>query len=138
MSVQVCPRGWNSFNSRCYYISAEKKSWADSQLFCRERGTNLVIIDSSEKQVETEKSRAQTPNPPESNTHSNVICNLTSVQFFIFISVAHRTWCSGQPDNHRQRENCVETRLLEPEPHKRWNDLSCDSVLRWICEKKSQ
>uniref|UniRef100_A0A8C9V7L7 C-type lectin domain-containing protein n=1 Tax=Scleropages formosus TaxID=113540 RepID=A0A8C9V7L7_SCLFO len=105
---QVCPERWNSFKFSCYYISNEEKNWDDSRQYCTDRGADLVIIDSKEEQA---------------------FIDLFNGYFWIGLSDKERegTW-----------KWVDETRLMEPEPNKRWNDLSCDSVLRWICEKKSQ
>ncbi|KAG9329494.1 hypothetical protein JZ751_004445, partial [Albula glossodonta] len=46
-----CPQGWIKFNSRCYFVSKEKKTWSESRQYCRERGADLVIINNKEEQM---------------------------------------------------------------------------------------
>ncbi|KAF5894271.1 C-type lectin domain family 4 member E-like isoform X1, partial [Clarias magur] len=42
--------GWTYSSSSVYIISSEKKSWTESRQNCRERGADLVIINSKEEQ----------------------------------------------------------------------------------------
>ncbi|KAG9339861.1 hypothetical protein JZ751_022366, partial [Albula glossodonta] len=46
-----CPLGWIKFNSSCYYISNDRMTWNESRQYCRERGADLVIIDTEEEQI---------------------------------------------------------------------------------------
>uniref|UniRef100_A0A4W6DRH7 C-type lectin domain-containing protein n=1 Tax=Lates calcarifer TaxID=8187 RepID=A0A4W6DRH7_LATCA len=36
---------WRSFGSKYYYISSEQKTWEESREDCRQKGTDLVIIN---------------------------------------------------------------------------------------------
>ncbi len=37
--------------SGCFFVSTELKSWSDSRQYCRDRGADLIIINTEEKQV---------------------------------------------------------------------------------------
>ncbi|XP_024154114.1 C-type lectin domain family 17, member A-like [Oryzias melastigma] len=45
-----CPEGWMRFRNRCYYKSTEKKTWFDSRIFCQDKGSDLLVINSKEEQ----------------------------------------------------------------------------------------
>ncbi|KAF5889911.1 antigen like protein, partial [Clarias magur] len=47
---KVINEGWILYISSMYYISTEKKNWTESRNDCRERGADLVIINSREEQ----------------------------------------------------------------------------------------
>ncbi|KAI4901809.1 hypothetical protein NFI96_032141 [Prochilodus magdalenae] len=48
--VKALQEGWTFYTSSLYYISTERKSWSDSRRACRQRGADLVIINSKEEQ----------------------------------------------------------------------------------------
>ncbi|XP_029110193.1 CD209 antigen-like protein D, partial [Scleropages formosus] len=133
LEKQVCPERWNSFKFSCYYISNEEKNWDTSRQYCTDRGADLVIINSKEEQAFIDRFNGR---------------------FWIGLSDKVRegtwkwvdgtimpqyegNWRSGEPNNYERDEDCVETRIMDPEPNKRWNDLPCDNVLRWVCEKQA-
>ncbi|XP_026089446.1 CD209 antigen-like protein E [Carassius auratus] len=42
--------GWKCHQSSLYFFSSEKKNWTESRRYCRERGTDLIIINNREEQ----------------------------------------------------------------------------------------
>ncbi|XP_026156081.1 CD209 antigen-like protein A [Mastacembelus armatus] len=45
-----CPEGWTRFGCSCYFKSTEKKWWYESRTDCRNKGADLVSINSKEEQ----------------------------------------------------------------------------------------
>uniref|UniRef100_A0A8C9SA01 C-type lectin domain-containing protein n=1 Tax=Scleropages formosus TaxID=113540 RepID=A0A8C9SA01_SCLFO len=108
---RVCPQGRNMFNSSCYYISTEK-NWTDRQQFCKKKGARLVIVNSKEEQVREKNLTLNTLHP----------------------KVDKKNWRDGQPDDY-ENDDCVESGNTDRDSQKRWNDLSCENEVCWICDK---
>ncbi|XP_023815500.1 asialoglycoprotein receptor 1 isoform X2 [Oryzias latipes] len=45
-----CPEGWKRIGCNCYYKSTEEKDWHDSRDFCKDEGSDLVVVNSKEEQ----------------------------------------------------------------------------------------
>ncbi|KAL6455527.1 hypothetical protein MHYP_G00360670 [Metynnis hypsauchen] len=121
--------GWRYFRSSMYYISTEKKSWGESRWDCRERGADLVIINSREEQEFIVKSMGQgwiglTDSDTE-GTWRWVDSSALNVGF----------WKSGEPNSKAGDEDCVVTgdgsdRFFT------WADYPCNHQFVWVCEKR--
>uniref|UniRef100_A0A3B4DUN8 C-type lectin domain-containing protein n=1 Tax=Pygocentrus nattereri TaxID=42514 RepID=A0A3B4DUN8_PYGNA len=124
-------RGWLYFRSSFYYISAEKKNWDDSRQYCRERGADLVIINSREEQ----------------EFLANVVGSIKGIIAWIGLTDRHTEgrwkwvdgsalitgyWGDGEP-NDTGEEDCVEFYPV----NKKWNDRQCSATDQWICEKSA-
>ncbi|XP_053335437.1 CD209 antigen-like protein E [Clarias gariepinus] len=122
--------GWFYFNSRVYYISTEHKNWTESRQYCRERGADLVIINSKEEQE-----------------FINKLLNYRRA--WIGLSDRDREgewkwvddtplitgfWASGEPNSKAGDEDCVITGESS-DPMLNWGDYSCNEQYIWICEK---
>ncbi|XP_029599503.1 C-type lectin domain family 4 member E-like isoform X1 [Salmo trutta] len=127
---KVCPQGWKKLGSSCYYVSTESKSWEESRQDCRNRGADLVVINSQEKQ-----------------TLVNWLCGRKNyVWIGLTDSVTEGTWKwvddtplttkywnSGEPNGGRA-ENCVYFYSWSSDKGEWW-DYDCSYKYRWICEK---
>ncbi|XP_032372118.1 CD209 antigen-like protein C [Etheostoma spectabile] len=126
-----CPAEWRTFCSSCYLLSAETGSWEKGRQDCRDRGADLVVIDSSEEQTflfEFVKKNAWfgLTDRDEEGTWKWVDGTPLTL----------KNWGKGQPDNGDPdpkwgEEDCAHFVATE------WNDLSCESPMYWICEKKA-
>ncbi|XP_046901511.1 C-type lectin domain family 4 member M-like isoform X3 [Hypomesus transpacificus] len=138
-NVTSCSVDWLKFGCSCFYVSTEKKNWAESRKDCRDRGADLVIINSPEEQLFL------------NNFTKRVWIGLTDT-----VTEGNFTWVDGtplttpkywydkQPDNHvyagNVDEGCAE--IYYPSPAdtnvvlpKTWNDNRCDYKNYWVCER---
>ncbi|NWR72968.1 CLC4E protein, partial [Centropus unirufus] len=46
-----CPKGWEHFQEKCYYMSDDTMSWAESEQNCTGMGSHLVVINTKAEQV---------------------------------------------------------------------------------------
>lgn len=117
-----CPIGWVSFGGKCYFFSAQEKTWENSRKDCRQANADLAVVN-SEKELTFLKSNTKTTNYFVGLTRSN----------------PSRTWRWINNSNLNQR--------IFPIPH---NDhdcavvgieftgsVSCFVPNRWICETKT-
>ncbi|XP_033182744.1 CD209 antigen-like protein C [Anabas testudineus] len=129
---KTCPAGWTMFNCVCYLLSNEIGSWQTGREDCRQRGADLVVIDSAE--VQTFLSRF---------TKQQTWIGLTDLEnegTWKWIDGTPLTltyWAHDQPDNgggdpRFGEEDCAHIRTYTNDL---WNDLSCSYQLHWICEK---
>ncbi|XP_067307849.1 CD209 antigen-like protein 2 [Pseudorasbora parva] len=112
------------------FISNEFKSWSDSRQYCRDRGADLVIINTEEKQRFISsfiKERVWIGlSDIENEGIMKWVDNSPLKQVF---------WAEGEPNNYGSRdEDCIE---LNPDKHtlNNWNDLKCSDKRKGICEK---
>uniref|UniRef100_A0A8C9XV94 C-type lectin domain-containing protein n=1 Tax=Sander lucioperca TaxID=283035 RepID=A0A8C9XV94_SANLU len=121
-------------SSSCYLLSAESGSWEKGRQYCRDRGADLMVIDSSEEQTFLSKFIKQ---------NARYWIGLTdrdeegTWKWVDGTPLTLKNWRRGQPDNgggdpQWGEEDCAHIGPYTAE----WNDRSCISVMYWICEKK--
>ncbi|XP_067088360.1 CD209 antigen-like protein E [Osmerus mordax] len=131
--VPSCPAGWLKFGCSCYYVSTERKNWADSRQDCRERGADLVIINSLEEQVFL-----------NNNITKNTWIGLSDRARggnYIWVDGTPLTtpefWSPGQPNNIPSGyldQDCGEI-VSSALPPRTWNDAACNNNSYWVCER---
>uniref|UniRef100_A0A8C2PSX8 Si:ch73-343l4.8 n=1 Tax=Cyprinus carpio TaxID=7962 RepID=A0A8C2PSX8_CYPCA len=129
-------RDFDSLNKKgpvCFFMSTELKSWSDSRKYCRDRGADLVIINTEEKQ--------------------RFISSLVSERVWIGLSDTENEgimkwvdnsplkqgfWLKGEPNN-ANNEDCIELNYNREKPGwsplNSWNDMLCSEKIKGICEK---
>ncbi|XP_067372297.1 CD209 antigen-like protein C [Channa argus] len=133
LQKKPCPTGWTVSSCSCYYLSAESGSWKKGGADCENQGAHLVVIDTAVEQ--------------------NFLSGFTNVSAWIGLSdideegtwkwidgspLTLKSWVENQPDNGGKHETTEEDCAHIREHTAEWNDLPCETFLRWICEKKVQ
>ncbi|XP_034417518.1 CD209 antigen-like [Cyclopterus lumpus] len=130
---KTCPAGWTTLSSSCYFVSSSSASWEKSREDCRDKGADLVIIDSLEEQ----------------KFLSNIIKHHTWIGLNDKDHEGNWKWIDGTPltqpaywnsppdngggDPQWGEEDCAEM-LHWREAEVSWNDVGCNNSKRWICE----
>uniref|UniRef100_A0A8C4HR38 C-type lectin domain-containing protein n=1 Tax=Dicentrarchus labrax TaxID=13489 RepID=A0A8C4HR38_DICLA len=124
-TVHYSKQGWRYFSGSVCYISSIKKTWNASRDDCRQKGTDLMIINSEEEQVQLK---------------NNMWIGLTDSEtegtwkWVDGTPLTTSYWMDGEPNNYDLKEDCVEVK--QHEKKNSWNDFQCDLPNFWICEKK--
>ncbi|XP_036439380.1 CD209 antigen-like protein E [Colossoma macropomum] len=122
---------WTFFNTSMYFISIGGKIWSKSRQDCRERGADLVTINSREEQDFIEKLRqGQTAwigltDSEKEGTWKWVDGSALTTKF----------WGHDEPNSAAGDEDCVVTGY-KPNPVNNWADFPCNDWFVWICEKR--
>ncbi|XP_052425488.1 C-type lectin domain family 10 member A-like [Carassius gibelio] len=122
--------GLKCHQSTLYFFSSETKNWDESRRYCRERGTDLIIINNREEQDFVKNICGS----------DHFWIGLTDVEEEgrwkwvdgSNINITSGFWKSGehnQPDDYQGNEDCANTHSSG------CFDTKCDSSLKWICEK---
>ncbi|XP_049328349.1 C-type lectin domain family 4 member M-like [Astyanax mexicanus] len=118
---------WKKFGSSHYYISTEAKTWDKARQNCRERGADLVIINSKEEQEFIKRENKYVwiglSDADEEGVWKWVDGSPLTTKY----------WNTGEPNDYAKAEDCAVFKdgkdTLET-----WNDLPCCYENLWICE----
>ncbi|XP_067298657.1 CD209 antigen-like protein C [Pseudorasbora parva] len=111
-----------------FFMSSELKSWSESRQYCRDRGADLIIINTEEKQRYISSFIKESVwiglSDIESEGNMKWVDNSPLKQGF---------WESNEPNDAGGNEDCIE---LNPANLvlSNWNDIPCSAMRKWICE----
>ncbi|KAI4878037.1 hypothetical protein NFI96_028468, partial [Prochilodus magdalenae] len=125
--------GWRYFSSSLYYISTEKKSWSESRQDCRQRGADLVIINSREEQefIRTEYGSTEAwiglTDAETEGVWKWVDGSALTTEF----------WFKGEPNDYGNNEDCTITGYINAGSSgvSTWADYPCSHPC--VCTEKT-
>ncbi|XP_045070714.1 C-type lectin domain family 6 member A-like [Coregonus clupeaformis] len=125
----TCPEGWQKFESSCYFISTEKKTWRESRQDCLERGADLFIVNSDKEQTFINGFNEV---PEAWIGLTDCVTEGTWKWVDGTTLTTPRYWMRGDPSGG-VRENCV---LFghRSSGQGTWHDYPCSYNSYWICE----
>ncbi|XP_053335399.1 C-type lectin domain family 4 member M-like [Clarias gariepinus] len=124
---------WTSLNSSVYFMSTEKKkNWTESRQDCRDKGADLLIINSKEEQEFISKQL-------DGSVYWIGLSDRDTEGEWKWVDGKPLTtefWGSGEPSKSGggKDEDCVE--MYRDSNSYVWNDNKCSESLHWICETR--
>lgn len=141
-----CLPGWHFINSMCYYIpfseNMPRRSWSESQEYCKTLGADLIKIKSQEKQKAI-SNLITSYHTSLSWSASGFWIGARDVdvegewKWLDGTPLTVGFWNKGEPNNQRDEDCAAIYPAVYPRenPYESWNDAPCSHFLRWICEK---
>ncbi|XP_043834565.1 collectin-12 [Dromiciops gliroides] len=126
-----CPPHWKNYTDKCYYFSTEREIFHDAKLFCEDKSSHLIFINTKEEQQWIKKQMVG---------RDNLWIGLTDFEqenewkWLDGTAPQYTNWKTGQPDNwghgHGPGEDCAGLIYAGF-----WNDFQCEDINNFICEK---
>ncbi|KAI5628007.1 CD209 antigen-like protein D [Silurus asotus] len=128
--TSLCKDTLRIFDSSIYYFSTGRKNWTESRVDCRERGVDLVIVDSLEEEEFLLKYLGR-------NQAWLGLSDRDTEGEWKWVDGTPLTtafWREGEPNNLNNEDCAV---IVGTANWKSWNDTPCSRNISWICEKNS-
>ncbi|KAL1023520.1 hypothetical protein UPYG_G00041910 [Umbra pygmaea] len=128
-----CPDGWRTFRCGCYYLSDSGATWSVSRQDCKDRGADLVIINSREEQVFL--------NQFGRNIYFWIgLTDSEKEGIWKWVDgttpITSQYWREGEPNNANGVENCAAFNSFNnnAEIIESWNDQPCSLTIYCVCK----
>ncbi|XP_059358596.1 CD209 antigen-like protein C [Carassius carassius] len=129
-------RDFDSLNKKgpVYFFMSTESSWSDSRQYCRDRGADLVIINTEEKQRFITSLVREKVWIGLSDTENEGVMKWVDNS-----PLKQGFWLKDEPNDYNGNEDCIELNFNREKPGwsplNDWNDLSCSEKKKGICEK---
>ncbi|XP_053319380.1 asialoglycoprotein receptor 1-like [Spea bombifrons] len=128
-----CKVDWEFYRDSCYFFSTSKHDWSDARSMCKDKGADLVVINSRSEQ----------------KFINSIIADSSEKRFWIGLhdrsteddwewvdgtvyQSSYKNWGPGEPNDAEYNEDCAHVQEIGS-----WNDMNCDySQFNAICEQK--
>ncbi|KAK2119405.1 hypothetical protein P7K49_000791 [Saguinus oedipus] len=124
-----CPPHWKNFTDKCCYFSVEKEIFEDAKLFCEDKSSHLVFINSREEQQWIKKQMVGRATGSASQTRR--------------IKMNGSGWMGHLQTTKVGKLDSRITGVMATGQEKtagliyagQWNDFQCEDINNFICEK---
>uniref|UniRef100_A0A3B3UB58 C-type lectin domain-containing protein n=1 Tax=Poecilia latipinna TaxID=48699 RepID=A0A3B3UB58_9TELE len=125
-----CREGWREYESKCYFFSTDNKTWTEANAYCVEQQGHLVSFHSEEELSFLTGEQLKGSSKWIGLRHNPIEGGYS---WSDGTPLSHTNWGHGEPNNHEDREECVEMVSSNNGTFSWWNDLNCDAHQDWIC-----
>ncbi|XP_077116918.1 CD209 antigen-like protein C [Ranitomeya variabilis] len=123
----MCPIGWRTIGSSCYYLSAEMRTWDEAQGECYKANSFLAMIKDR-----NESDSLNTFFGSSSSYWIGLRRDPRDAHIWKWIDgseVTFTNWGVNEPNHLGWSEHCGEV------TSRAWNDVTCNYPQRYLCEK---
>ncbi|KAI5620125.1 C-type mannose receptor 2-like, partial [Silurus asotus] len=113
-----------------YDLIMTKMPWADAQIYCREKYTDIatVVSNADSQRLNKEAASKGLATPAWVGLYDDIKSWRWSLNNLLLLDVGYTSWSSGQPNNALSLESCVAVGV-----YGNWYDTACYFVRAIVC-----